>query len=637
MMGETLVESKSLHVPGAYGELPNGWRWSRLDEICEGVFDCPHSTPELTNIGPFVVRTQDIISGVFRTHEAAHVSEETYKERTARVTPILGDLLYSREGTYFGIAAEVPAKTRVCLGQRMVLIRPNKKELDFGYLRYWLNSPIMAAHIHGYRDGTVAERLNLPTIRALPVLIPPLAAQKTIASILGALDDKIELNRRMNATLEAMARALFQSWFVDFDPVRAKLDGRKPVGMDDETAALFPDSFQETVLGHIPEGWQIKPLGDVIELAYGKPLKAEDRKSGPIVVCGANGPVGFHNEMLVAGPGIVVGRKGNPGVVTWMNNDFYPIDTTFYVVPNGLCRSLYFLFYSLSLHNLGNLSADSAVPGLNRNHAYMSKQIVPSPKVLDAFDLKVSPIFSAMHANDQQSITLAKLRDTLLPKLLSGELNVPLASKDLENVISLPVTEAVGKKKVSNEFVEAIVISQLVRKLASDKHPLGRMRYNKLAYLAHRKVEDDVTQQYLKKAAGPYSPWAKYGGPEAIAIKNSYIKKVKVDNAEGFVVGSSIDKIDAYLSHYPVCGAIDWVIDKFRYKKNEELELLATVDFAAVEIRSANKAVTKATIRKVIAENREWAPKLNREVFSGSNIDRALIELSEYFPSMYGR
>jgi type I restriction enzyme S subunit len=228
----------------------------------------------------------------------------------------------------------------------------------------------------------------------------------------------------MNATLEAMARALFQSWFVDFDPVRAKFDGRPPAALDPATAALFPDSFDETAIGHIPHGWEVKTLGEVIELAYGKPLKAEDRKNGPVCVYGANGPVGWHDEKLVSGPGIVVGRKGNPGVVTWAHGDFYPIDTTFYVEPKGDCRSLYFLYYALSLHNLANLSADSAVPGLNRNHAYMSKQVIPSQPVLEAFDSQIAPIFAAIQANENQSRTLATLRDTLLPKLLSGELSV---------------------------------------------------------------------------------------------------------------------------------------------------------------------------------------------------------------------
>jgi len=248
--------------------------------------------------------------------------------------------------------------------------------------------------------------------------------QKAIAAVLGALDDKIELNRRMNATLEAMARALFQSWFVDFDPVRAKLDGRQPAGLDAATAALFPAHFQDSPLGHIPQGWQVKMLGETIELAYGKPLKAEDRKNGPIRVYGANGPVGWHDEKLVSGPGIVVGRKGNPGVVTWAHGDFYTIDTTFYVVPTGDCTSLYFLYYALALHNLANLSADSAVPGLNRNHAYMSKQVIPPPEVLKGFDGQIVPIFDAINTNEDQSRTLATLHDTLLPKLLSGELSV---------------------------------------------------------------------------------------------------------------------------------------------------------------------------------------------------------------------
>ena len=109
----------------------------------------------------------------------------------------------------------------------MVLIRPNSQSVDFHYLRYWLNGPVMEAHIHGFRDGSVAERLNLPTIRTLPVLLPPLPEQRAIAHILGTLDDKIGLNRRMNETLEEMARALFKSWFVDFDPVHAKATLRR--------------------------------------------------------------------------------------------------------------------------------------------------------------------------------------------------------------------------------------------------------------------------------------------------------------------------------------------------------------------------------------------------------------------------
>lgn len=296
-----------------------------------------------------------------------------------------------------------------------------RNDIPSRYIYWLLRTPVYREYCRGHAIGTTNLSLARDDFLAFPVPKPKVR-ELTLVETLDALDNKIELNRRMNVTLEAMARALFQSWFVDFDPVRAKLDGRKPVGMDDATAALFPDSFVETALGRTPRGWDVKTLGEVIELAYGKPLKAEDRKNGSVCVYGANGPVGWHDDKLVSGPGIVVGRKGNPGVVTWAHGDFYPIDTTFYVEPIGACRSLYFLYYALSLHNLANLSADSAVPGLNRNHAYMSKQVVPPQPVLTAFDSQVASIFAAIYANKEQSRALASLRDTLLPKLLSGEL-----------------------------------------------------------------------------------------------------------------------------------------------------------------------------------------------------------------------
>ncbi|HEX8372179.1 MAG TPA: restriction endonuclease subunit S [Chthoniobacterales bacterium] len=269
-------------------------------------------------------------------------------------------------------------------------------------------------------NNSTFDYVSLTQQRGLSVAFPPLPEQQAIAAVLGALDDKIELNRRMSTTLEAMARALFQSWFVDFDPVRAKAEGRPPAGLDEPTAALFPAQFQDSELGEIPQGWETRSLGDIVELAYGKPLKAEHRNGGKIAVYGSNGVVGWHDQKLVSGPGIVVGRKGNPGFVRWSHGDFFPIDTTFYVVPNGACRSLYFLYYALSLHNLGSLSADSAVPGLNRNHVYMSKQLLPPPSLLAAFDQNISPIFAAINANEHQSRTLATLRDALLPRLLSG-------------------------------------------------------------------------------------------------------------------------------------------------------------------------------------------------------------------------
>ena len=262
----------------------------------------------------------------------------------------------------------------------------------------------------------------------IEVAYPPLPEQRAIAHILGTLDDKIEVNRRMNATLEGMARALFQSWFVDFDPVRAKAEGRDP-GLPKNIAELFPDGFEDSELGEIPRGWGVKALDDLIELAYGKALKAENRKAGDIAVYGSNGCVGWHNERLVAGPGIVVGRKGNPGIVTWAPRDFYPIDTAFYVVAKKCCTSMHFLYRALQAQNLAALGADSAVPGLNRNIAYMNRQTLPPAEIMQAFDTIAQAISERADNTERESRTLASLRDALLPKLISGELRVGDAAR----------------------------------------------------------------------------------------------------------------------------------------------------------------------------------------------------------------
>ena len=339
-----------------------------------------------------------------------------------------GDVLFSNIRTYFrkvwfatfegGSSPDV-----------LVFKAKNTKILDNQFLFYLTSNQKFTDYTHKTSKGAKMPRGDKDAIFRYEFNLPPLPTQRAIAHVLGTLDDLIELNRETNELLEEMARALFKSWFVDFDPVRAKLEGRAPAGMDAETAKLFPDHFQDSELGQIPKGWEVRSLGDIVELAYGKPLKAENRKNGDVCVYGSNGIVGQHDEKLVTGPGIVVGRKGNPGSVTWAHGDFYPIDTTFYVVRNSECQSLHFLYYALAFQDLPNLSADSAVPGLNRNHAYMSKQVIPQVAVLEAFNAQIAPIFETIHAQSEESRDLAALRDTLLPKLLSGEVSVPAAEE----------------------------------------------------------------------------------------------------------------------------------------------------------------------------------------------------------------
>ena len=404
------------------------WASARLGTLCVkiGSGATPRGGKETyKENGISLIRSQNVYNNRFEKTGLAFIDDEQ-AAGLANVEVESGDVLLNITGDSVARACQVPETVLPArVNQHVAIVRPDSCRLDPGFLRYWLVSPRTQAHMLALASaGATRKALTKGMIEDFELPLPRLAAQRRIAHILGTLDDKIELNRRMNRTLEAIARAIFKSWFVDFDPVYAKAEGREPVGMDPETAALFPDSFQDSPLGKIPKGWGVRTLGEVISLEYGKALKASIRQPGSVPVYGSNGRVGWHNEALVPGPGIVVGRKGNPGTVTWVAEAFFPIDTTFYVVPADEPVSLRYLYHALRIQDLPALAADSAVPGLNRNIAYENKLVLPSVQLLGEFECACTALAARVETNVGESRTLAQVRDALLPRLLSGQLLV---------------------------------------------------------------------------------------------------------------------------------------------------------------------------------------------------------------------
>ena len=263
--------------------------------------------------------------------------------------------------------------------------------------------------------------------------------------MLGALDDKIELNRRMNATLEAMARALFQSWFVDFDPVRAKLDGRQPAGLDPATAALFPNEFEDSELGHIPKGWTVGNVGDLATLNRGGmnpadfPTETFEHFSLPAFDEGRSPKVEFGSAImsnkLIVTPDSVLLSKLNPHIPRIWLPDLHPtrrsICSTEFIVAcskPGVSREyLFSLFTSSAFASVyGTL-----VTGTTGSHQRIRPEsvlemqiVISSHALIQAFTDLAKPMFDRINRNTEQSRTLAALRDALLPKLLSGELSI---------------------------------------------------------------------------------------------------------------------------------------------------------------------------------------------------------------------
>ncbi|MDD2468962.1 MAG: restriction endonuclease subunit S [Desulfobulbus sp.] len=201
-----------------------------------------------------------------------------------------------------------------------------------------------------------------------------------------------------------------------------------------DTAALFPDELVESKLGMIPKGWDWKRIEDILELAYGKALNKAARKPGPIPVYGSGGINGFHDKLLVKGPGIIVGRKGTVGSLYWENDDFFPIDTVFFVVPKREVSKEY-IFLLLQTLGLEKMNTDAAVPGLNRNNVYRLETLGHPPDIIIAFSRIVESIFDKITENKKENEILTQLRDTLLPKLLSGEISVDQAGEDVKEAI----------------------------------------------------------------------------------------------------------------------------------------------------------------------------------------------------------
>ena len=399
------------------------WKRTSLREAGVTLIDCDHRTPPATDSGYPYVAIPQLKEGRVVLNDVRRISPEHFAEWTRKAKPQQHDVILSRRCNP-GETAYVPAGLECALGQNLVLLRADGKKLFPPFLRWLVRGTDWWEQVGTFINvGAVFDSLKCADIPNFSMPLPPLAEQKAIAAVLGALDDKIELNRRMNATLEAMARALFQSWFVDFDPVRAKLDGRQSVGLDPATAALFPAFFHETKDGHIPTGWQLGRLADLCNLKRGHDLPTSTRTAGPIPVISSSGTSGTHSETNVRGPGVVTGRYGTIGKVFYIETDYWPLNTTLFV-DDFKGNPPRFIFHALGEVNFQNYTDKAAVPGVNRNHLHEEPMVLPPMELRQAFTHSVSPLWLQHAANEQESRTLATLRDTLLPKLLSGELQL---------------------------------------------------------------------------------------------------------------------------------------------------------------------------------------------------------------------
>ncbi len=418
---------------------PHGWMQLTLGEITEN-FDAirvPVREADRSR-GPYpyygASGVVDYVDGYLFDGEYLLIAEDGENLRT-RQTPIV-----------------FIAKGKFWVNNHAHIVRGNEKATT-RFLAYAL----ARADIRGYLTGSTMPKLTQGNMNRIPLLIPPLAEQRAIESVLGALDDKIELNRRMNETLEAIARAIFKSWFVDFDPVRAKAAGRKPIGISADVAALFPSRFIESALGRTPAGWQVCTIKDVTStIEYGFTQSASEASVGPkflritdiqggrvdwssVPFCRASGEE-YEKYHLRAGDVLVARTGASTGENVYLAAVPDAVFASYLVRFQFASRSLAryvgeFMRTEAYSDYIAGCIGGSAQPNASAQTLAGAPLVIPPVELAQCFFEAVRPMDLRKATNSDECATLSGLRDTLLPKLLSGEVRITTSQKAIAEAL----------------------------------------------------------------------------------------------------------------------------------------------------------------------------------------------------------
>ena len=392
------------------------------------------------------------------TSKMSQISKEEAYGKYSHFLLDADDYVVSSSGTLGRVATVQTEDLPCCLNTSVIRMRPANDGLERGYLKYFILSDYYKSQIFAFANGSAQLNYGPTHLKQMEIIAPPVADQKAIAHILGTLDDKIELNRKTNETLEAMAKALFKSWFVDFDPVRAKAEGR-PTGLPADISDLFPDSFEDSELGEIPSGWRVAPVGDVVECVGGSTPSTNEPEywdggeyfwatpkdlsslSEPFLLdtakkITADGVQRISSGILPVGTVLLssrapVGYVAAACVPVSINQGFIALKS------NGLVSSAYLLNWCLSnVQQFKDRASGTTFAEISKAAFRPIPLLVPSEQVARSFSDKAQALYERVVSNMRQSTLLAATRDSLLPQLISGEIRIPDAEKMLEEMLT---------------------------------------------------------------------------------------------------------------------------------------------------------------------------------------------------------
>ncbi|WP_417052450.1 restriction endonuclease subunit S [Ellagibacter isourolithinifaciens] len=376
----------------------------KLKDLCELIVDCPHSTEPDEGQGYPIIRTPNIGPGYLNLDGVQRVGKEAYKRRNVRAVPQAGDLILAREAPA-GNVGIIPDGEKVCLGQRTVLIRPDRSKADPAYLNYYLNAPKQRHKLLSNSNGATVSHVNMPIIHNLPVDLPPLPVQSRNAGVLSAYDKLIENNRRQIKLLEEAAQRLYKEWFVDL---------------------RFPGHETTPIVDGLPEKWERGKLGSVVEFRRGKTITRKETVEGGVpVVAGGLEPAYYHNAANTGSPVITVSGSGaNAGFCRLYVTKVWASDCSF--ADANMTEDLIFVYLTIKVLSNGfkQCQRGSAQPHVYPKHVNDLQVLIPNVETLECFRQLVAPFFIQIGILEQQIVAAREARDRLLPKLMSGEIEV---------------------------------------------------------------------------------------------------------------------------------------------------------------------------------------------------------------------
>ena len=424
------------------------WPIVSLREAGVSLIDCEHRTPPPAKHGYPYVAIPQVKDGRINLNDVRYITREHFDEWTRKADPEPFDIVLSRRCNP-GETGFVAEGLKFALGQNLVLLRSDGTKIFKPFLRWLVRGPQWWDQVSMYINvGAVFDSLKCVDIPGFRLPLPALPEQRAIAHILGTLDDKIELNRRMNETLEAMSRALFKSWFVDFDPVRAKMESRDP-SLPKHLADLFPDRLVDSELGPIPEGWEVGSLDSIATFLNGLALQKYPVGSGsalPVIkiaqlraghTLGADlASSDLLPQYVVHDGDVLFSWSGSLELDTWTGGDGALNQHLFKVTSAEYPKWLYYHWVREHLPGFREIAAGkvTTMGHIQRHHLSEAATVIPNTVILEALNRHMQPLLERGLSLRVESRALAALRDALLPKLISGDLRVKDAETFLERV-----------------------------------------------------------------------------------------------------------------------------------------------------------------------------------------------------------